>query len=175
MLFQSGYTISHSYQRYTRDPVFLCPHQYKSFFFFFFSNSHILIQVRRHLIVIMIYISLMISDVERSSYNSWPFACLLWRILFKSLGFFGGSVVKNLRTNTGDAGSVLGSWRSSGEGNGNLLQCSLGNPMDRGALWATVHRVSKSQTRLSNYTTITTIRLSLQFHVHVENWVNMLS
>ena len=38
-----------------------------------------------------------------------------------------------------------------GEGNGNLLQCScLKNPMDRGAWWATVYRVAKSWTRLSN-------------------------
>ena len=34
-----------------------------------------------------------------------------------------------------------------GEGNGNPLQCScLGNPMDRGAWWATVRGVAKSQT-----------------------------
>ena len=37
------------------------------------------------------------------------------------------------------------------EGNGNPLQCScLGNPMDRGAWWAAVHGVAKSQTRLSD-------------------------
>ena len=39
-----------------------------------------------------------------------------------------------------------------GEGNGNLLQySSLENPMDRGAWWATVHGVTKSQTQLSNW------------------------
>ena len=39
--------------------------------------------------------------------------------------------------------------RSPGEGNGNPFQYSwLGNPMDRGAWWATVHRVTKSQTQL---------------------------
>ena len=43
--------------------------------------------------------------------------------------------------------------RSSGEGNGNPLQYScLENPTDRGALWATVHGVAKSQTRLSDFT-----------------------
>ena len=45
------------------------------------------------------------------------------------------------------------SWvgRSPGEGNGNPLQHScLGNPMDRGAWWATVHGVAKSQTQLSD-------------------------
>ena len=40
-----------------------------------------------------------------------------------------------------------------GEGNGTPLQYScLENPMDGGAWWATIHRVSKSQTRLSNFT-----------------------
>ena len=57
------------------------------------------------------------------------------------MGFLGGSV--SLSANTGDIGdaiSIPGSGRSPGGGNGNPLQCScLGNPMDRGALWATVH------------------------------------
>ena len=58
--------------------------------------------------------------------------------------------VKNLPANEGDIGDV-GSipWlrRSPGRGNGNSLQYPcLENPMDRGAWWATVHRVSKSQT-----------------------------
>ena len=44
--------------------------------------------------------------------------------------------------NAGDAGLIPGSGRSPGEGNGNPLQYScLGNPMDRGAWQATVHRV----------------------------------
>ena len=42
-------------------------------------------------------------------------------------------------------------WKGTGEGNGTPLQCScLENPMDRGAWWATVHGVTKSQTRLSD-------------------------
>ena len=50
---------------------------------------------------------------------------------------------------SGDPGSIPGLGRSPGEGNGNPLQYScLGNPMDRGTWWATVHGVSKSQTRL---------------------------
>ena len=54
---------------------------------------------------------------------------------------------------TGDAGSIPGSGRFPGEGNGNSLQHScLGNPMDRGAWRATVHRVAKSWTRLNVYT-----------------------
>ena len=51
------------------------------------------------------------------------------------------------------SGSIPGSGRSSGEGNGNPLQSSCpGNPMDRGAWWATVHGATKSQTRLSGRT-----------------------
>ena len=55
-----------------------------------------------------------------------------------------GSVVKNLPASAGDAGSILGSGRSPGEGNGNPLQYScLGNPVDRGAWQATVHGVTR--------------------------------
>ena len=60
-------------------------------------------------------------------------------------------MVKNLPANAGDAHSVPGLGKSPGGGNGNPLQYScLENPMDRGAWWATVHEVTKSQTRLSN-------------------------
>ena len=46
-------------------------------------------------------------------------------------------------------GSIPGSGRRPGEGNGNPFQCScLGNPKDRGAWWATVHKVAKSQIQL---------------------------
>ena len=65
-------------------------------------------------------------------------------------GFSGGSVVKNPPASAGDVGSIPGSGRSPGEENGNLLQYSyLGNLMDRGTWWATVHGVTRSQTRLS--------------------------
>ena len=48
--------------------------------------------------------------------------------------------------------SIPGSGRSPGGGNGNPLQCScLGNPMDRVALWATVHGVAKSWTWLRDW------------------------
>ena len=61
-------------------------------------------------------------------------------------------VVKNLPNSAGDirdAGSIPGSVRSPAGGYGNPLQCSgLENPMDRGAWWATVHRVTKSWTEL---------------------------
>ena len=76
------------------------------------------------------------------------------------LGFSGGSGVKEstcqcrshwVQSNPAGLGSILGLGRSPGGGNGNPLQYScLGNPMDRGAWWATVHGAAKSQTRLSN-------------------------
>ena len=66
-------------------------------------------------------------------------------------------MVKNLPANAGkakDKGSIPGSGRSSGEGNGNLLQCScLENSIDRGAWRVTIHRVAESQTRLSMHAT----------------------
>ena len=59
-----------------------------------------------------------------------PFAAM-WMDLE---GVSGGSAVKNLPANAGDEGSISGSGRSPGEGNGNPLQYScLGNPTDRGA------------------------------------------
>ena len=58
--------------------------------------------------------------------------------------FPGGSVVKNLPENAGDAGPTPRSRKFSGEGNGNLLQYScLGNPRDRRAWWAIVHGVAR--------------------------------
>ena len=68
------------------------------------------------------------------------------------LGFPGGSDSKESACNAGDLGSVPGLGRSPGEGNGYPLQYScLENPMDRGAWRATVHGVTKSQTRLSDF------------------------
>ena len=61
-------------------------------------------------------------------------------------------VVKNLPVNAGNAGdegSIPGSGRSPGEGNGNPLQYSyLENPMDRGTWQAMVNKVAKNRTRL---------------------------
>ena len=60
-------------------------------------------------------------------------------------------MVNNLTANVGDVGSIPGSGRSSGEGNGNPLQYScLEDSMDRGAQWATVHGVAKSWTQLTD-------------------------
>ena len=76
-------------------------------------------------------------------------AKLLWLSVHNIMGFPGGSLVKNTPVNAGDLGSIPGSGRSLGEGNGNPLKYScLENPMDRGAWWATVTR---SQTWLSDW------------------------
>ena len=66
-------------------------------------------------------------------------------------------VVKNLPANAEDirdVGSIPGSERSPGGRYRNPLWYScLGNPMDRGAWWATVHRIANSQTRLKQLST----------------------
>ena len=73
-----------------------------------------------------------------------------------SMGFPGGSGVKNPPASAGDAGDqclIPGSGRFSGGGNGNPVQCScLENSMDRGAQPATVQGVTKNWTQLSTHT-----------------------
>ena len=75
--------------------------------------------------------------------------------------FPGGLEGKASAFNAGDLGSIPGWGRSPGEGNGNPLQYScLENPMDGEAWWATVHGVTKSWTRLSDFTWL----------IHVDVW-----
>ena len=63
------------------------------------------------------------------------------------MGFPGGSDSKESAYNAGDLGSIPGWGRWPGEGNGNPLQYScLENSTDRGAWWATVHRVAELDT-----------------------------
>ena len=91
----------------------------------------------------------------------------LWKVLqqitfvlirknITEMGFPGGTVVKNPPDNAGDegdVGSVSGSGRYMGGGNGNSLQYScLENSMDREAWQATVHGAAKSQAWLSDST-----------------------
>ena len=68
-------------------------------------------------------------------------------------GFQDGSASKELAYNTehsGDLGSIPGLGRSPGGGHGNPLQYPyLESPMDRGAWWAAVRRVAKSQTEVT--------------------------
>ena len=69
----------------------------------------------------------------------------------KQTGFPSGLDGKESACNSGDLDLIPGLGRSSGKGNGYLLQYScLENSMDRGAWQATVHGVPKSQTQLSN-------------------------
>ena len=80
------------------------------------------------------------------------------------MGFPGGSEVKASAWNAGDPGSIPGSGRSPGEGNGNPLQHScLENPMEGGAWSATLHGVAKNRTRLSDFT-------SVHFMYGCESW-----
>ena len=75
------------------------------------------------------------------------------KMYYIHMGIPGDSEVKASACNAGDRGLIPGSGIFPEEGNGNPLQYScLENPMDRGAWWATVHGVAKSQTRLSNFT-----------------------
>ena len=63
------------------------------------------------------------------------------------MGIPGGSAGENPPASAGDAGSIPGSGRSPGEGNGNPLQYAcLGNPMDPGAWRAKVLVVAKNET-----------------------------
>ena len=83
-------------------------------------------------------------------------AGLPWALFFlkrhqsgEESGFPGASDGKESACNAGDPGSIRGSGRSPGEGNGHPLQYSgLENPVDREAQWATVHGVAKSWTQL---------------------------
>ena len=84
-----------------------------------------------------------------ANFSLYPFAVISHS---PEYDFPGGSDSKESACNAGDLGLVPGNlWEDSpGEGNGSPLQYScLENSMDRGAWWATVHEVVKSQTRLS--------------------------
>ena len=83
------------------------------------------------------WVTVSVQDVE----NFWK-----WTVVMGSDGKASDRIA-------GDQGLIPGSGRSPGEGNGNPLQHScLENPMDRGAWWATVHGVAKSQTRWCDFT-----------------------
>ena len=82
-------------------------------------------------------------------------------------------MVKASACNAGDLDSIPGSGRSPGGGNGNPLQYScLENPRDGGAWWATVRGVTKSQTRLSDFSqpvTQCTVGENVRWSSPVEN------
>ena len=77
------------------------------------------------------------------------------------MGFLGGSDGEESACSVGDLSLIPGAGRSPVEENGKSLQYScLENPMDGGGWWtrATVHRVSKSRTRLSDFTSLVYIK-----------------
>ena len=118
-IFQSDCTILESHWQCIRAPISLYPLEY--FISFIFLRTVILVGMQWYLIADLMCISLLTNG-----------------------GFASGSVVKNLPANAEEVGSVPGLRRSSGEGNGNLLQYScLGNPMERGAWWATVNGIAR--------------------------------
>ena len=88
-------------------------------------------------------------------------------------GFPGGSAVKTPPANGGDVGnpgSIPYLGRSLGEGNGYPLQYScLENPIDRRAWQATVHGVTKSWTRLSNWACTHVLKVKSRVVVWVQN------
>ena len=94
-------------------------------------------------------------EKEKQSWRNqpfWPQAILLIQSYSnQDESFPGDSIGKESNCSAGDLGSIPGSGRSPGEGNGYPLQYScLKNPMDREAWWATVHGIAKSQTQQSN-------------------------
>ena len=90
-------------------------------------------------------------------------------------------MVKNPPASAGDVrdtGLISGSGRSPGGGHGSPLQYScLDSPMDRGAWWATVHRVAKSQTRLKQLSTharTLTFNIKSKKATSINNFINKL-
>ena len=82
-------------------------------------------------------------------------------MMYSAYNFPGGSDGKVSVYNVRDLGLIPGLGRFPGEGNGNPLQYScLENPMGGGAWWATVHGVTKSQTRLSDFTFTFTLHIT---------------
>ena len=108
------------------------------------------------------------------SYNSVVLFFLLLVISTYLRGFPGGSMVKKPPANSGDsgdAGLIPGLGSSRGDRNGRLLQYScLENPMGRGAWWATVLWVAKSQTWLRDWS-CTYLSLVYLYIYHNEHYI----
>ena len=96
----------------------------------------------------------------------WLFESLKFHLWFALCqGFPNGSDGKESTCNARDLGSIPGLGRSPGEGNGNPLQYSfLENPMDGRAWQAIIHGVSKSRTRLNDFT------FTFHFHALEKKW-----
>ena len=96
----------------------------------------------------IIFITLVVESKAVSCYKLHK--CFFFFLIICFIGLLCSSDSKESACNAGGLGSIPGSGRSSGQGNGNPLQYScLENPMDRGAWWVTVPGVTESQTQLS--------------------------
>ena len=118
------------------------------------------------------------SILYHASNLDWQSVNNFYKLIMDTHSFPGGSEVKKSACNAGDLGLIPGLGRSPAEGNGNPLQYScLENPMEGGAWWATVHGVTKSWTRLNNFT-FTTHMGSLLFLIlyfsHIMTTTNLI-
>ena len=85
-----------------------------------------------------------------------------FHLLYTECGFPRWAAVKNLPASVGNRASTLGLRGAPGGGNSNSLQYScLGNPMDRGASWATVHEVAESDTTEHTHTLNVQVKITL--------------
>ena len=92
-------------------------------------------------------------DKIKSKHSSDPGASAYWHLLCRFLSYSLVAQTVESPCNAGDLGSIPGSGRSPGEGNGNPLQYScLEIPTERAAWQVTVHGVTKSQKQLSDLT-----------------------
>ena len=137
--------------------LFVLSYTLRKFLLTTFSSSFNLQHLKKNLLFTYdFFLSIMIIYITPFSIHDFP----------------GGSNDKASAYNMGDQGSIPGSGRSPGEGNGNPLQHScLENPMDGGAWQSTVHRVVKSRTRLSNFTFTSFLQhsvIDLSSHLKVE-------
>ena len=119
------------------------------------SDHLVILEVREHFFLHVLLIVSVYKSIQ--STGGCGFYLLLrgplrnLQMCFKAAAALVAQTVKNPAAMQKDLGSIPESGRSPGEGNGNPLQYScLENPTGRGAWQATVHGVTKSQTRLSD-------------------------